>query len=364
MPSTALSTESLSIDDPKSLRAELRRVMPPEAFEPQPQRGVAALALVPVNLGLMGLLGWGDLPWWLCLPLSLLLGQTVTSVGLAAHEALHHSVFRSRRWEEVLGWAGFGLFLVTPGTWRAWHVQAHHSAANVHQRDPDILPRQQDLSTQWFARLFHAISPGSGTWVSYISFFLFFTAQGQAFLWHHIRQPQLRHVRMNLVKERVLTVLVAAGWLALGFAMGPRGALFALVIPHLVGNFTLMIYIATNHWLRPASEDSDNPFVSTASVETHPLMNWAHFNFSYHQEHHIFPSMSHRFGPLLRQRLRELKPEASAVFPHVRALRALYSRPALYSPTDGTVLVGRDGTPAVSTEELRRRLDAPGQAMS
>ncbi|NTX12360.1 fatty acid desaturase [Myxococcus sp. CA051A] len=359
MHSTALSTATLPIDDPKPLRAELRRVMPPESFEPQPHRGVIALALVPVMMALMGLLGWGGLPWWLCLPLSFLLGQMVTTVGLAAHEALHHAVFRSRRWEEVLGWAGFSPFLVTPGNWRAWHVQAHHSAANIHQRDPDILPRQQDLDTQRFARLFHAISPGSGTWVSYISFGLFFTAQGQAFLWHHINQPQLQHVRMNRTKERLLTVLVTGGWFALGWAMGPRGALFALVIPLIVANVTLMIYIATNHWLLPASEDRDNPFVNTASVETHPVMNWAHLNFSYHQEHHIFPAMSPRFAPLLRQRLRELHPGASAVFPHVHALRTLYSRPALYSPTEGTMLVGRDGTPAVSTDELRRRLEAP-----
>ncbi|WP_338864512.1 fatty acid desaturase family protein [Myxococcus stipitatus] len=360
MNSTALSTASVPIEDPKHLRQELRRVLPPESFEPQAHRGVIALALVPLIVGGMWLVAWGGLPWWACLVIAFLLGQMVTCVGLAAHEALHHSVFRSRFWEDVIGWAGFSPFLVTPGNWRAWHVQAHHSAANIFQRDPDILPRQPELRTQWFARLFHAISPGSGTWLSYVSFSFFFTGQGQAFLWHHINQPHLQHVRMNRWKERTLTLLLAVGWGALGWAMGPRGALYAILIPMVVANITLMIYIATNHWLLAASEDSDNPFVNTASVETHPVMNWAHLNFSYHQEHHIFPAMSPRFAPLLRRRLRELNPQASLVYPHLHALRTLYSRPALYSPTDGATLVGRDGSPSVTIEELRKRLEASG----
>ncbi|MCP3098833.1 fatty acid desaturase [Myxococcus sp. K15C18031901] len=356
MNSTTVSTAPLPVDDPKLLRAELRRVLPPEAFKPQPHRGVITLALVPVTAALMAVVAWGGLPWWACLLLSFALGQLVTTVGLAAHEALHHAVFRSRRLEDLIGWAGFAPFLVTPGNWRAWHVQAHHSAANVFLQDPDILPRQPDLRSHRFARMFHAISPGSGHWLSFVSFSLFFTAQGQAFLWYHCDQPQFRHVRLNRLRERLATVLVALGWGTLGWAMGPRGAFFALVLPLVFANITLMVYIATNHWLQPASEDHDNPFVNTASVETHPVMNWLHLNFSYHQEHHVFPAMSPRFAPLVREHLRALNPEASTVYPHLRALRMLYARPALYSPRDGHTLVGAEGSPAVTTDELRQRL--------
>ncbi|MBU8897976.1 fatty acid desaturase [Corallococcus sp. M34] len=361
MNSTALSmsTVPVPVDDPKLLRSELRRLLPAEAFKPQPLRGVIALSLVPLSMVLMGWIAWGGLPGWACFLLSFVVGQLVTTVGLAAHEALHHAVFRSRRLEDLIGWLGFSPFLVTPGNWRAWHVQAHHSAANVHLQDPDILPRQPDLRTQRFARLFHAISPGSRNWLSYISFSLFFTAQGQAFLWYHCDQPQFRHVRLSRLRERSLTVLLALGWGGLGWMMGPRGALYALVLPLVFANITLMIYIATNHWLQPASEDSDNPFVNTASVQTHPVMNWLHLNFSYHQEHHIFPAMSPKFAPLVREHVRALNAEASTVYPHLRALRMLYSRPALYSPVDGRTLVGPEGAPAVTTESLRHQLLAP-----
>ncbi|WNG43750.1 fatty acid desaturase [Archangium minus] len=360
MSSSTPSTARIPVDDYRRLRAELRSVMPPEAFKQQPLRGVLAFAHVPVMIALVWAVGSGRLPWWACLLISFVLGQMLVTVGFVAHEALHHAVFRSKVLEELLGWIGFSPWLVTPGNWRAWHVQAHHSAANIHVRDPDILPRQHEWRTQWFAKLFHAISPGSRSWLSYISFSLFFTAQGQAFLWHHSNQPQLQHVRMNRARERILTVLLALGWGTLGWVLGPRGAFYALILPHLFSNITLMIYIATNHWLLPASEDTDNPFVNTASVATHPVMDWIHLNFSYHQEHHIFPAMSPKFAPLLRKHLRELNPEASIVYPHLHALRMLFWRPALYSD-DGRTRVGPDGTPSVTHEELRRRLEAPTQ---
>jgi fatty acid desaturase len=358
MSSSNPSTDAFPVDDFRKLRTELRRAMPPEAFKPQPLRGVIALAHVPVMVAMVWAAASGRLPWWACLLISFALGQMLITVGFAAHEALHHSVFRSRVLEDVLGWVGFSPFLVTPGTWRAWHVQAHHSAANIHVRDPDILPRQHEWRTQWFSRVVHALSPGSGTWLSYISFTFFFTAQGQAFLWHYSGQPQLEKVRMNRVRERVFTVLLALGWGALGWAMGLKGALYALILPHLFGNITLMVYIATNHWLQPASESVDNPFVNTSSVDTHPVMDLIHWNFSYHQEHHIFPAMSPRFAPLLREHLRVLNPEASIVYPHLRALRMLFWRPALYA-ADGHTLVGPAGTPSVSTADLRRKLEGP-----
>jgi fatty acid desaturase len=224
-------------------------------------------------------------------------------------------------------------------------------------RDPDVLPRQRDWHTQRFAKVFHAMSPGSGAWLSYVSFSFFFTAQGQAFLWHHCRLPQFQHVRMHRTRERLLTVLIVLGWCALGWILGPRGALYALIFPFAIGNITLMIYIATNHWLQPASQDTDNPFVNTASVETHPVMDLLHLNFSYHQEHHIFPAMSPKFAPLLRENLRALNPEASIAYPHLHALRTLYGRPALYTE-DGRTLVGTEGSPSLPTAELRRRLEA------
>ena len=358
MKSSSVVLEPPPPEDARRLRAELRRVLPPEAFARQPWRGVVALALVPVMAVLVGVLGTWRLPSAVCLLIAFVLGQLITAVGLVAHEALHHSVFRGRALESLIGWLGFAPFLVTPGNWRAWHVQAHHGAANVLVRDPDILPRREEWRTGRFARLFHAMSPGSGHPLSFVSFTFFFTAQGQAFLWYHCRLPAFQHLSLHRARERGLTVLLALGWAGLGWVLGPRAAFYALVLPHLFGNVSLMIYIATNHWLQPASEEHDNPFVNTASVRTHPVLDWLHFNFSHHQEHHVFPAMSPRYAPLVRAHLRALSPRASIVYPHLRALRTLFWRPALYSE-QGQHFVGREGPDAVSATDLRLRLEAP-----
>jgi fatty acid desaturase len=89
-------------------------------------------------------------------------------------------------------------------------------------------------------------------------------------------------------------------------------------------------------------------------------MDWLHFNFSHHQEHHIFPAMSPKYAPLLRARLRALSPRASIVYPHWQALRTLFWRPALYSE-DGQRFVNSGGPDSLGATELRRRLEAPGE---
>lgn len=348
---------AVDLRDYRRLRGLLKKAMPAEAFEPQPWRGVVALAHVPFMILLGWLVATDRLPWYGDLLVSFILSQNLITVGFAAHEALHRAVFRSRFWEDVLGWVGFAPFLVTPGTWRAWHVSAHHGGANLLGRDPDILPRERELREGGIWRLVHTMSAGSGSVLSYLGFLIFFTAQGQLFLWFHADRPELSRIRFRRWRERGLTLMLALGWLGLGVWLGPLASLYLLVIPHLLGNVTLMIYIATNHWLQAADADDDNPFVNTASVTTHPLMDLIHWNFSYHQEHHIFPSMSGRYAPLLRETLRGIAPDAVIVYPHLAALRMLYDRPPLYADDgEGRVLVAPDGSARVNTATLRSKL--------
>jgi fatty acid desaturase len=344
------------VEDYGSLRRELKKRMPAEAFRPQPLRGVVALVLTLLGIGIVWVIARGGLPWWACLSLSFVLGQMVATVSLTAHEAMHHSVFRNKFLERLVASIGFAPLLLTPGTWSAWHAQ-HHSSTNVHVKDPDILPTQSEWKSQRFARFVYTFSLGSRSWASHLNLILFFTVQTQLYLWYYPRLPQFRHLRFHKIRERVLTGLIVLGWGALGWALGARGAFYGLLLPHLFASVTLVQYFATNHFLQPASAETDNPFVNTASLDTHPLLDWMHLNFSYHQEHHIFPAMSSRFAPLLRKTLREINPEASIVYPHLRALRALYARPPLYAE-GGQTFVAPEGASEVAADDLRRMLES------
>lgn len=343
------------------LRQALRKEMPAEAFQPAPWRGQAGLMVVPVYLALAAGVVATDLPWWVDLAVGLVVGQLVTHVGLVAHEVLHRSVFRSKLWQDVYGWVGFAWFLFGPSLWRAWHVQAHHAHTQEGAADPDGMGTLEDYHRDPVARLVHGVTPGSGTWYSYLTPFMLFTFQGQMFIWHYSALPAYKSVTIDRTKEKLISLALAAAWAGLAVALGAWDAWCLIGVPMLTANATLMMYISTNHWLRPITEDGNNPFTNTTSVRVPAWMDWLHVSFSYHQEHHVFPQMSPKYAPLLREKLAELAPEAIHVHPLGPVLRELYRTPALY--LDATTLVRPDGTGAVSLAEVERRLrGAPTEA--
>lgn len=338
------------------LRRAIRAALPTHAFEPQPWRGVMAWTEVALIIGISVLIPVAHLPWWANLALALVLGQLTTSISLSAHEASHGSVFHSPRANRLLSAVGMLSILVTPGMWQAWHIQAHHGATNQPARDPDALVEVATYGTGWRQRMRARASPGFRHWLSVASMFFIFTVQGHVFVWAASDEAGIRdRVTLRRTRERIVAVLVVAVWLAAAIALG-RDALWVLVIPLAGANFTLMAYVSTQHWIRPLV-DSDDPRLSTISVHAPRLFDWWHFQFSYHQEHHLFPRMSHKFAPLARAKLRELEAGSSAVLPWLVALRAVFATPALYR--DAVTLSHEDGSSAVDLGALATELGLP-----
>jgi fatty acid desaturase len=338
------------------LRRALRAALPADTFEPQPMRGVMAWLEIALLIGGSAFIAVAHLPWWANLAASLVLGQLIVSISLAAHEAMHGSVFRSPRANRLLGTVGFLPILVTPDLWMAWHVQAHHGATNQAERDPDALMELAAYRQSWRARMRARMSPGHRHWLSVASLLFMFTLQGQVFLWSHCDDPAIRdRIALRRTRERILSTLWIAAWLAGAIAVG-RDALWVFAIPLATANFTLMAYISTQHWVRPLV-DADDPRTTTVSVHAPRLFDWWHFQFSYHQEHHLFPRMSHRFGRRVRAKLREIDASAIAVLPWGAALRAVFTTPALYR--DAVTLAHEDGSDAVALAALADQLGLP-----
>ncbi len=117
-----------------------------------------------------------------------------------------------------------------------------------------------------------------------------------------------------------VTLVVTTGWSTL---------LFVIVIPFVVGNATVMSYIATNHFMRPQTKDND-PIENSMSVTTLPLIDKLHFNFSHHVEHHLFPRMSAKHAPRVRTWLQDNVGDRYVSPSHTRALAYLYKTPRVY----------------------------------
>jgi fatty acid desaturase len=125
-------------------------------------------------------------------------------------------------------------------------------------------------------------------------------------------------------------------WVSLGLAIGPRAFLYAFALPLVMANVVVISYILTNHSLSPLTEVND-PLVNSLSVTAHPIIEKLHLNFGLHVEHHLFPSMSSRHAPLVRDLLVARWPERYQSLPLFTALRRLYATPRVYR-TDTTLV--------------------------
>jgi fatty acid desaturase len=337
-----------------SLRAAIAAELPPAAFVRRPLRVVLVLPLLALIVGASALLLTPALPWYLIIPTLLVLANTYVALMFFGHEVAHGATVRSQRLQDAVLWASCAIFVVSAHLWRHWHNRLHHGRTNVPNADPDRYDLVEDLArspavVRWLTTRF---APGSGRWLSAFYLFVTFTVQGQVVLWSYSR----RHRSGGFRWARALgeTGVVAAFWVGLALAIGPRGAFLVIVLPMLLANAIVMAYITTNHMLRPLT-DKPECLATTMSVTTLGAIDAMHLHFSHHVEHHLFPAMSHRYYPLVRKSLRRHAGEQYLAPAHWRALFTLYRTPRHYVTYDELInpLTGRRLPLATVTERLR-----------
>ena len=330
----------------------MKAEFPREAFQPQPISALIDVPCLSIIVAGMWALVHFRLPWYAALIVALVIGNAYATMGFLAHEALHGSVFRSRKLQEVLGYLGFSLFCFPPHLWRFWHNQVHHGHTNQPDLDPDSYGTFERFKRVPQIRFQVKIAIGSGHWSSLFFLFYRFTYHAQLMIW--LASPNLPGFeRMNRRRVIIESSLMALLWIVLGIWFGPRVALYGILIPMMVANFIVMSYISTNHFLRPLTK-TDKSLLNSMSVRTLKWIDILHLNFSHHVEHHIFPKMNHRFTPLVREYLVRYVPDQYLAPPHWKALWYLYKTPRVYL-NDYTLIdpfIGR----TVDTNELEADL--------
>jgi fatty acid desaturase len=315
------------------LRRAIAADLPPAALQRRPFRVLLLLPLIAFIVGTSALLLQPALPWYLIAPTLLVLGNAYVALMFFGHEVAHGAMVRSRHLQDAVLWPTCAIFVVSSHLWRYWHNELHHGRTNVPSDDPDRYDLVEDLpKTPAFIRwLTTRFAPGSGRWPSAFYLFITFTIQGQFVLWLHSR----RHPAPGFSWGRALaeTSVVAAFWVGLGLAVGPRGALLVILAPMLLANGIVMAYITTNHMLRPLTNAPDC-LATTMSVTTLAAIDVIHLHFSHHVEHHLFPAMSHRYYPLVRESLRRHAGDRYLAPSHWRALLTLYQTPRHYVTYD------------------------------
>jgi fatty acid desaturase len=314
---------------------EVRPHLPAEVFRPAPGRLLWLPVHLAVIVGAAALVVLASPAWYVALACALVAGHSWGCLGFLAHETMHHAVVRNRLVEKLVGYAGFGIYGLSPTLWVAWHNQAHHGNTGKPVADPDGFGTLRFWEKNRVVRVLESFAPGSRRPQSALFLFLWFSVHSLLVLAFHSERNHYytRVSRRTVYAESAAMLAFWGGVLAL---VGPWAFLFVYVVPVLVANAMVMSYIATNHFLNPLTETND-PLANTLSVTAPRWLERLHLQFGYHVEHHLFPTVSGRHAPAVRDVLRRLYGDRYLAMSHARALRLLYTRPKVHDGHDALV---------------------------
>ncbi|HEX6923635.1 MAG TPA: acyl-CoA desaturase [Bacillales bacterium] len=299
--------------------------LPRHAFKPVPARLWGGLAYMIVTIAGFLAIGLFDLNLWLSLLISVVLGASFAGMGFLGHEILHGAVVRKRWLRDLLGALAFWPLSTGPRLWRMWHNSNHHKHTQDEEHDPDSWPSMKRFAKSPFLRWVYRLPFPVRAFLSFCSLAGTFSVHSISMFGQYIREfkpEERKKVWLQLIAPWVI-------WIGLLFVMGPVKWFFAFLLPLLIANFIVMCYISTNHRLNPLVPVND-PLANSLSVTVPRWVDFIHFNFSYHTEHHLFPGMSARYYPQVKKLIKEKWPERYHEMPMGRALKALWKTPRVY----------------------------------
>jgi fatty acid desaturase len=254
-----------------------------------------------IHLALIVAAGWLVAisgPWtkW---PAMLLLGIVEVALFAPVHETMHLTAFANRRVNAVIGWLSGCPSLFNWHYYAAYHL-AHHRFTQDPARDPElVVPPPSNLDTYWLRVL------GVNYWRAR------FGIIGDAWRGDFSAHPFVTEANRAriILSVRAMTVFVAVLALASAALFGWRAPLMFWIIPQLLGQPVLRLYLLAEHTL--CSQD-DNGLTNTRTTLTNALVRLVMWNMSYHAEHHLYPSIPfHRLPDAhaeIRDRLGVLQP--------------------------------------------------------
>jgi fatty acid desaturase len=307
---------------------KVRPLLPENAFAPAHARAL----WVPIHYGIIAVLCWalasGRVPWPAWPLVSILIGCSMAGVTFVAHEALHGGVVRGRGLIRLIGWLGFLPFCISPQLWMAWHNRVHHNHCGKPGVDPDMYPMLSEYKAERRAQIMADYFGLGRRRLRGISTLLFGLTGQSIQIMLGARRSGLLSGR--LYRRAVIEALMGvAVWAAVAALVGGTAFVFVYVLPLLIANSVVMVFILTNHNLSPLSPIND-PLVNSLSVRLPRVLEWLTLDFGFHVEHHLFPAMSHRQGRVVREVLRAEFPERYQSMPLFAAIRRLHNTARVY----------------------------------
>ena len=262
-----------------------------ELSERSDQAGLRQLLGHAALLLATGLLIWQSLGSWWVLPAMLLHGIVLIFLFTPLHECIHRTAFASRRWNDGVAFVIGCLLLLPRDYFRAFHF-AHHRFTQDPARDPELAYPKPRTIRQW---LWHV--SGLPYWIG----------QSKALI-DHARGKVEGHFynsdkqRQDIVREARLVLAIYALVLVISLLTQSAFALFYWLLPALLGQPFLRLYLLAEHTLCPLTDDM---LANTRTTYTNAAIRFLAWNMPYHTEHHAFPSVPFHALPRLNQLIRD-----------------------------------------------------------
>jgi fatty acid desaturase len=339
---------------------KLKPLLPPEAFKPDATK----LVVLFLNLSIL-VLGWLIIanvdyqPVYLFpfyLPLALIMGNSIITLLFSTHDLMHGSVIKKNRLSYLISFLGLSMLFMPPTQWKTLHVFVHHNNTNS-LADPDrnYLYTQPETWGKWIQNLF----------VPSMEVNLFWLTIGMTGSWfvHNFRNLTsvlfFNNKSVNYVpaaftvskKDRFIIAFECLGILAIHFSIvaylgfEPLKITLGYLLPLASGHAGSMFSIYTNHMVCRMTSVND-PLINSLSLRVPKLFDRLHLNFSYHTEHHIFPSLNSDYYPLVQELIQAHYPGRMNLVSAGEAWQLLMKTPRHYK--DELTLTDSSGKISVS----------------
>jgi len=202
------------------------------------------------------------------------------------HEAIHRTAFASRVVNEGVAFVLGALILLPRSYFRAFHF-AHHRFTQDPARDPELATPRPATIAQWAWT-----ASGLPYWICQARLVL-----GQALG----RAPEdfykSAEQRAAVIREARLVLGLYAAVAVLSVATGSAAALVLWVVPALLGQPFLRLYLMAEHMLCPLVPD--DMWTNSRTIKTNALVRFLAWNMPYHGAHHAYPSVPFHALPAL-----------------------------------------------------------------
>lgn len=237
-------------------------------------------------LAATGLLVWQarGTPW--LGPAMLAHGIVLVFLFAPLHEAIHRTAFASRAVNESVAFVLGALILLPREYFRAFHF-AHHRFTQDPARDPELAAPKPATVGQWLWT-----ASGLPYWIGQARLVL-----GQALG----RAPEDFYKsaaqRAAVIREARLLLGLYVAVAALSVATGSAAVLVLWVVPALLGQPFLRLYLMAEHALCPLAPG--DMWTNSRTTETSGLVRFLAWNMPYHGAHHAYPSVPFHALPAL-----------------------------------------------------------------